>query len=167
MILIALAVVALLLFKGSGSSTTVSGDGVSGAGITPLPSPAPAPSIAATPETSVIKNSTGGSLSAVLGSRQAPPSYYVSGNPGYDTQVKPVSTLRPIIRSGVPFKNVNQTLPVKPPVTAGRGAVNVPLKTPVNPAGTLKPIIANRPVVTQRFSPEVASAFWTRVRPTK
>jgi hypothetical protein len=164
MILLAIAVVAFFLFAGK-SPALVSGDGISGAGVTPLPTAQPVPIASATPQTPVIKNSTGGSLGAALGTASAPPNYYVSGNPGYNTQTKPSATILPTPRSGVPFKTFDQILPVPPaqPVGTRKGVVGIPQRSPVNPAGTYKPIIANRPVVVSRFGPEVASAPWTKL----
>ena len=168
MILIVLAVVAYLLFAGK-SAPTVSGDGVSGAGITPLP-PTVNPSglVIPAPQTEVIKNATGGSLSAALGSNGAPPSYYVSGNPGYTTQVRPNTGLQNtgsnVVRSGAPFKTFNDILPSRQTIPQpSRGTVATPVKSPTNPLGTFKPVIAARPVVVARVGPEVAAAPWTKL----
>lgn len=166
MILLALAVVAFLLFAGK-SPAAIDGAGIPGAGITPIPTATPTPTASASPQTPIIKNATGGSLSAALGTSAAPPNYYASGNPGYDTQLKPaVSNVRfstRIVRSGVPFTNVSETLPKVVTQPVNRGTVNVPLRTPTNPLGTLKPIIANRPVVIVRNGPEIAAAPWSRL----
>lgn len=166
MILLALAAVALILF--AGKSTTISGAGVSGAGITPIPTSAPTPLASASPQTPVISNATGGSLSATLGSAPAPPNYYATGNPGYDTQTKPVVSARlstRIERSGIPFSKFEDILPRRAIVdsTVKRGQINLPVKSAVNPQGTFKPIIAARPVVIRRNGPEVAAAPWSRL----
>jgi hypothetical protein len=171
MILLALAAVAFLLFAGK-STAPISGAGISGAGVTPIPAPVSIASATPVEQTPVIKNATGGSLSSALGSKAAPPNYYATGNPGYDTQVRPLTATpisKVVVRSGAPFSKADDLIPARPriPVAVNRGVVGVPLTSPTNPQGTFKPVIAARPVVTTRVGPEVAAAFWTKVAVSK
>jgi hypothetical protein len=84
----------------------------------------------------VINNATGGSLSGALGSASQSPSYYSSGNPGYNTQQPPVAP------NLIMFKNYITSSPA----------------TVQNPTPSVGPIIA---VSARR--PETASPVWSKM----
>jgi hypothetical protein len=65
----------------------------------------------------VINNATGGSLSGALGSQAQPPSYYSSGNPGYNTQQPPVVQTPILVKNPV----LKITRPIFGPVYGNGG----------------------------------------------
>lgn len=123
-------------------------------------------------QTPVIKDSTGGALSGVLGGRARPADYFATGNPQYNNVTPPgvPFTARPVSQMRVPraaaTKSSRGSFTVAPIIqVAGTSAVSRV------PSGTTKPVLSNfvntRQVSRSTTAPELSQPFWARRFPTK
>jgi hypothetical protein len=115
------------------------------------------------PGQQIIHDSIGGALSGALGSKTSSPGYFATGNPSAPPPQVGIVTAGPSSStSGTP----TSVIPVIRPVANVPKPVNVvnirPAIGTTGPGKVINPVLANRPPVVVRNSPEVSSAPWTK-----
>ena len=117
-------------------------------------------------QTPIIKNSTGGALTGVLGQRARPPDYYATGNPQYNNMQPPKVPFQPRHTFAVPKPTMTTTRMKIVPVAQVSGTSQIS-----RPTGALKPAIAglmnSRQVSRYTTAPELSQPFWSRRLPKR
>lgn len=124
--------------------------------------------IMAAASNSPINQATGNSLSATLGNKAASPDTYQTGNPGYTAPARPSTQTvagTSVARQAAPVRSgVGSVVgPTKTPTTTVPGGAGRATSTIIRAPRPISP--TQKPIVTTKASPEVASAFWTKLTP--